>query len=216
MFAPRLLVDNDALLKAAHWNILSCVPSLLAVDWEQVAVLPQFPPRVTRAERKLFASPDVAHSLALNLRRCTALPPPDPGTVAMLQGRPRIDVGEVLLLGALATSPDYTLLTGDKKALQALSDPELAPILNTFSGRILCVEQLLWHALETLGADALIERIRYWTPRDQTALAIFGRTDTKSAEQIREGLRSYVRWLDAQVPGLLMRGFGNQALKFDS
>ena len=73
MFPPVLLVDNDALLKAAHWDLLDVVPALLGCTWQRTACLSQFPPRVARAEAKLFANPDVARALSARLAQCCLL-----------------------------------------------------------------------------------------------------------------------------------------------
>lgn len=205
MHSPRLLTDNDALLKAAHWGLLDVMPLLVGGTWLDVACLPQFPPRVRRAEVKLFADPSVAHALATRLSQTVELPEPDATVLSALQAEPRIDAGELLLFGALAATPDAVLLTGDKRALRAVAHTDTMLLCQH---RVVCVEQFLSHALEHLGAPALVAQIRQWAPRDQTALAIFGRHGDKSEADLREGLGSYLRWLDGEAPGLLVRGFG--------
>ncbi len=208
MSSRTLLVDNDALLKAAHWNLLDLVPQMVGTSWPAVSVLPQFPPRVARAEPKLFADAAVAKSLSSCLSTCRALPDPDLSVVSALQGQPQLDAGEILLVGVLASEPDAFLLTGDKRALQSLCMPATLANIGTCPGRIICVEQLLWYALDQLGPDALVGRIRRWTPRDQTALAIVGSVGPKTENDLREGLRSYLRWINQRAPGLLMSAYG--------
>jgi hypothetical protein len=205
MSAPRLLVDNDALLKAAHWGLLDVVPSLVSGVWSDVACLPQFPPRVRRAEAKLFADASVALSLAARLSQTIELPEPDANVLSVLQIEPGIDAGELLLFGALVATPQAILLTGDKRALRAISQTDIRSLCR---GRIVCVEQLLLQALYRLGAPTLVAQVRQWEQRDKTALAIFSRSGDKSDADIREGLNSYLRALDGEAPGLLVRGFG--------
>lgn len=205
MPAPRLLTDNDALLKAAHWGLLDAVPSLVGGSWSDVACLPQFPPRVRRAELKLFADPSVAHALAGCLAQTVDLPEPDANVLSVLQDEPGIDAGELLLFGALAASPNAIMLTGDKRALRAVAHTGTMLLCQH---RVVCVEQLLLHALDQRGAPELAALVRQWPPRDQTTLAIFGRQGNKSEADLREGLSSYLHSLDGEAPGLLVRGFG--------
>lgn len=205
MPTPRLLMDNDALLKAAHWGLLDVVPTLVGGTWADAACLPTFPPRVQRAEPKLFADAGVASTLAQRLAITVPLPEPDVTMLSALQSEPGIDAGELLLFGALAATPGAVLLTGDKRALRAVT---LTSARSRFQQRVVCVEQLLSHALDQLGAETLVAQVRRWTPRDQAALAIFGRQGDKSETDLREGLGSYVRSLDGETGGLLVRGFG--------
>lgn len=121
MPTPRLLMDNDALLKAAHWNLLDVVPTLAGGAWADSACLPTFPPRVHRVESRLFADPEVAKALEAKLVLSTELPKPNPNVLDALQADPGIDAGELLLFGALAASPESVLLTGDKRALRAVA-----------------------------------------------------------------------------------------------
>ena len=204
MSTPRLLVDNDALLKAAHWELLDVVPTLVGGTWADTACLPTLPPRVHRAERKLFAGPSVAKALGERLAKTVQLPDPDVTVLSALQAEPGIDAGELLLFGALAATPDAVLLTGDKRALRAVAETG-----NPFCHhRVICVEQLLSHSLVQLGAPTLLAHVRRWSPRDKTALAIFGSQGDKSDDDLREGLSSYLRSLDREAPDLLMRAFG--------
>lgn len=208
MPAPSLLADNDALLKAAHWDVLDQVPSLVDGAWTSISVLPQFPPRVARAETKLFASPLVASALAQRLAVCSTLPDPDLAVIAALQGQPNLDAGEVLLIAAVASTADARVLTGDKRALRALAPLLALPALSGCAQRFLCVEQMLWCALDILGVEEMVQRVRQWGDRDKTALAIFGSTGAKREEEVREGLRSYIASMDAEAPNVLAPGFG--------
>jgi hypothetical protein len=205
MPTPRLLADNDALLKAAHWDFLEDVPGVAGCDWPEVACVPQFPPRVRRADPKLFTLPDVAAALEACVTKMAAMPEPDAGVLAALQAQPGIDAGELVLIGALVASPQALWLTGDKRALAALARTEVA---GACAHRVVCVEQLVWRALDRLGPKGLVAHIRRWSGRDQTLLAIAGRDGERTEAHLREGLQSYIRWLDGEAPGLLVREYG--------
>lgn len=166
---------------------------------------PAVPPRVRRAEEKLFADPVVARELSDCLSAISEFPMPDPQTVGALQGVSSIDAGELLLVGALVATPGARLLTGDKRAIAAIAREAVGSFLQ---GRLLCVEQLLWSALDHYGPAALLMQVRKWPIRDMAALAIFGREGNKAEGELREGLSSYICDLDAAAPGLLHRGYG--------
>lgn len=204
---PRLalLLDNDVLLKAAHWDLLDVLPGLVGCKWPDMACLPQFPPRVARVEAQLFADPSVAHALSARLAFCCELPAPDVGVIAALQSLPNIDAGELLLTGALAATPGALLLTGDKRAVTALS---ASPVARDCRERFICTEQLLWSALDVLGALEVTRRVRRWSFRDVTARIVVGTEIDKSADELRDGLISYIHALDCDAPGMLIRKFG--------
>lgn len=203
-----LLSDNDALLLAAHWDLLELVPSIAGCGWEDVALLPQFPPRVARAEAKLFGHPEVAAKLHACLARCQPLPEPDIAALSVLQGVSKIDAGELLLIGALIATPGSHILTGDKNAMRALAPLLSQTAIAPAARRIFCVGQLLWCALDALGADELVRRIRCWPERDAMTRAIVGLSGDKTADQLHEGLRSYLGALEGDAPGLLAKGWG--------
>jgi len=200
-----LLMDNDALLKAAHWDLLDTVPTLAECRWVDTACLPHFPPRVARVEPKLFASPGVAQALLARLAQCQPLPAPDVEMLNSLQSHPGIDAGELLLVGALAATPAAFLLTGDKRALSALARTDA---ISGCRRRFICVEQLLWRGLDQLGPAELTKRLRRWEFRDEAVRAIVGSDGVKSDADLREGLRSYLHSLDHDAPALLVRGLG--------
>ena len=203
-----LLSDNDALLLAAHWDLLEFVPTIAGCGWDDVAVLPQFSPRVARAEARLFGHPDVAAKLQACLTRCRSLPEPDVAALSVLQGVTKIDAGELLLVGALIASPGSQLLTGDKNAMRALAPFLANAAVAPAARRFFCVPQLLWCAVDTLGSDELIRRTRLWPDRDAMTRAIVGRIGDKTVDQLRDGLRSYLLDLETEAPLLLASGWG--------
>ena len=201
--AVRLLIDNDVLLKAAHWGLLEYIPRIAGITWEEVAVLPQFPPRVKRADPKLFLDATIAVSLQTSLNCCSPLPDPDPVAISLLQGLQNLDAGEVLLIAVLAAHKDLLLMTGDKRALIALAELREKPAISDCCGRCLCMEQLLRHALTMLGCPALVKHIRRYPRIDKAALTIFGSVGERLQDDAEEGLRSYIDALRAEAPTVL-------------
>lgn len=203
MHEPLLLVDNDVLLKAAHWDLLDWVPWAASTKWEHVAVVPQLPPRARRADPKLFRDPIAAQRLNQVLGLTTALPLPDVGVIATMQGAPGVDPGELLLVAGLASAPRSALLTGDKRALRTFASPALRAALSNCQQRILCIDTWLLGVFEELGPDEFCRRIRHCAECDKALLAIVGREGERSEENLREGLQSYANAIERETASLL-------------
>ena len=203
MSVVRLLVDNDVLLKAAHWDLLSLVPRTVEGTWGDTAVLPQFPPRVKRADPKLFKQPDVAARLYECVRQCAPFPEPEPTVLSALQSVPAIDAGEQLLLGALAATPGALLLTGDKRALRALAQPEVATQVSSCHGRVVCLDQWFLFAVDEIATAQLVAHFRLCIEADKVVLAIVGRTGDRTEAHLREGFGSYTAEITAACAPLL-------------
>lgn len=204
----RLLVDNDILVKAAHWNLIDWVPPIADADWPATAGLEAIKYRARRADPKLFKDASIAALLLDRLERCAQLPEPDLMVVAALQGIQNLDIGEIQLIGALASLPDAVLLTGDKRALKALSAPAHADVIDRVGGRMLCLEQWLWFVHEQLDARALADSVRQHADMDTAARCVVGSRDAPTSESVRDGLASYLRDLDGNAPGMLARRLG--------
>lgn len=208
MRSVLLLADNDVLLSAAHWGLLDVVPTMVGATWEEMAVLDSFPHRVRRADPKLFRDPAVAQYLAQHLNRCAPMPEPSMSAIEAMQGQTGIDSGEALLVAAMMNQVGRRLVTGDKRALVAMSALRETLGTDALQGRLLCTTQLLWHALEVIGSDALVACVRRYPDYDKATLAVMGRSGARSCEDIEAGLRSYLNDLDRTAPGLLATAFG--------
>jgi hypothetical protein len=199
----RLLVDNDVLLKAAHWDLLDFVPEACNTTWEQVAVLPQLIHRTRKVDPKLFRDAAVAGRLLDRLVRTTTLPDPDLAVIDALNGIVGLDVGEVQLLAVLSGHAQTALLTGDKRALRVCAVPPARPALARCVGRVLCMDSWLIHVLHRIGAETLCERVRSRIDLDHAMLAVLGREGPRSAAHVAEGLSSYAAAIGREVDGLL-------------
>lgn len=199
----RLLIDNDVLVKAAHWGLLDHLPALVEADWNAVAAPESLIYRARRADPKLFRNAAAAADLFGRLAKTARLPPPNVEVVRQLQGAVGIDVGELALIGALYDYPETILLTGDKRALVALADPAFATIHERIRGRVMCLEQFLAYVLTRTGPEALAVAVGAHRELDAAARCIVGSTDTKNAASIQEGLKSYINDLNQKAAGVL-------------
>lgn len=199
----RLLIDVDALVKLAHWRMVLELPGLTQIALADCATISSLRHRAQTPKKPLFVA-DHAPGLVIEaMDQMAALPAPDPAVLAVLQDVPAIDPGEALLFAALHATPDSQLLTGDKRALKALSElPH--HVRDPFAGRILVVERVLERALDQHGLEWLRAHVCEWRSIDKAAGFIMGGRCDAAEAAVREGLASYISEL-AQLcdPSLL-------------
>jgi len=199
----RLFVDNDVLLKAAHWQLLDDIPAFAGTTWGQTSALTSLIYRARRKDRKLFRTDESADALIACLAQTTELPAPDVGVVAALQNAVGLDVGEVAMIAALCACPDAMFLTGDKRALRALAAPEFTGIRKRVQGRILCLEQFLQYVADTHDCVHLAKCIEPYRDLDTAIRCVIGTSAQINEHSVREGLASYVRDLQTDSGGVL-------------
>ncbi|WP_199545054.1 hypothetical protein [Paraburkholderia kururiensis] len=202
-----LLVDNDALLKLARYDLLDKVLEQFSFDYGDVRVLAAAKYVLLPARDRLRHCKDEACadrlerflSLVGKLDATTA----DRGIVDALAAVPNIDPGEALMLAAGATDPDCYIITGDKRALAAVGESELLfAVRVALRGRILSLELLFSFLIE--GDFANVQnRIRLQPSVDKTLANIFGVSTPSSLQSVRDGLDSYIAHLRAQTGVLL-------------
>lgn len=203
--ALRLLVDNDALIKLAHWRLLDRLVTTFDASWPQIGVLASIAFRARKRDAKLFHSPDIADELASSLSQAGNLELQDPEIFSRLQGIVGLDAGEVELIAACVAAPGSILVTGDKRALEALAQPELADIAIHLAGRVICVEYLLIMMANSDRPAAIIDAIIPFREID-TAIRCVVSSDGCSDENFHDGLNSYISDLRARTGALLYDG----------
>ena len=188
-----LYVDVDALCKLAHWNILPLLPDVSGQQWKCIVTVSSLRYRASRAikspDRKLFYSSDAAKVACACISKMgfhseikfEVLPP--------LIDSPQIDPGEALLLSMTANDSQGIFLTGDKRALRALSKLDCSTL---FAGRVLIIEQVLAWCLHRQGREWLLRNVCPFTHIDKAVSLILGSQCDDSVESIKEGIFSYV------------------------
>lgn len=197
-----LLVDNDILIKLAHWDLLEALPPAFGCSWSDVARLRSIRFRASRADKKLFATPASGATLASFLDQSQDIPEPDLVVIEALAGVEHLDIGEVELIAACARYSDALLLTGDKRCLLALSQPQFSNVVVRVAGRIHCLEQCLDRISRHLGAEETIARMGPHKDIDTAVRAILGSNGCTEAT-LGEGLASYIKALRHQTGDLL-------------
>lgn len=188
-----LVVDVDALSKLAHWNILPLLPNLTGHSWGEIGTVSSLIHRANRAisypDGKLFHSSDAARVVVDAISRMGSLATVSPEILDVLSGSNQIDTGEAVLLATIADDPGGRFLTGDKRALRALSGLGCA---QRFAGKILLVEHILWDCLESKGRDWVLQNICPFRAIDKTISMILGSRCDASIDNLTEGIQSYI------------------------
>jgi hypothetical protein len=118
----------------------------------------------------------------------------------------QIDAGEAVLLASIADDPSSRFLTGDKRALRALSGLACA---SRFAGKIFLVEHILWNCLESRGRDWVLKNVCPFRDIDKAITMILGSQCDANVENLTDGIRSYVNEIAAlHAPSLLVNRCG--------
>lgn len=201
----RLLVDNDVLIKLAHWGLLEWLAPSLGGQASQVAALDSLHFRARRADKKLFGSIEVARSLAVFLDQTTSVPVADPAEMAQLQGIVDLDAGEVALVAACLSDPEALLITGDKRAIAALFNSCPPELTERLCGRVICLEQVILLMADRGSSSAVIEGIMRCRDIDTAVRAVVGPSGCLESS-FREGMGAYINDLRGSTGALLWDG----------
>ncbi|MHB1371224.1 MAG: hypothetical protein ACYCW7_13635 [Pseudomonadaceae bacterium] len=194
-----LVVDVDAVSKLAHWNILPLLPELTGYGWHGIGTVSSLIHRARRAisapDGKLFHTSDAAIVVVDVISLMGAnLGVPSDEVLGVLSASNRIDAGEAVLLATIADNPNGIFLTGDKRALRALAGLECA---QSFVGKIMLVEHILWLCLEAKGRDWVLQNVCPSRSIDRAISMILGSRCDANVDNLREGIESYIHEIAA-------------------
>lgn len=125
----------------------------------------------------------------------------DSANRALLEATPDIDGGELALFAALLDSTDSGLITGDKRALIALSKIEGTIGDGLAWVRILCTEDAIALLIEHFGHAYVSGKVRACPGANIGLSIVFGRTAPNSNECTGAALKSYIMELVANTAG---------------
>lgn len=200
----RLLVDNDVLIKLAHWGLLDHLPASFGLQWHQVSALASLQFRARRHDAKIFRSPEAADHLSGFLALTGEIPPGDATDISCLQGTVDLDAGEVELIAACLADPNAILISGDKRAMRALvggCPPEIAARLR---GRVVCMEQLLILIARQTSCAIVVQGVLANREMDSAVRAVVAPGGCSDA-QFFEGMGAYVEHLRTETDVLLLQ-----------
>jgi hypothetical protein len=200
-----ILLDNDALLKLAAYDLLEEALRSLQVAHDDVAVLSTAKYALLPAKNRLLRckDEDTADRLEAFLGACSVIPQDEiaPELLDELTGIQSLDTGEAVLFAFAATNPNARVVTGDKRAIGALATARVASDLQ---GRVMVVESL-FEVMTAREVEPVQTKVRNKPAIDKSLANIFGRTAAASVESVREGLASYVSYIARETGGLLWR-----------
>lgn len=202
-----VLMDNDAALKLARYDLLDSALSTLKCAPTDVRVLhtARYTLLPTKAPLRYCKDPASADRLSAFLKQAQTA---DQAAVNsewldVLLAIPGIDPGEAILFAYGAGEPEAVIVTGDKRAIRALcAAPEATEVAAALAGRVLCIETLF---AGLVGQDfaATQTRVRKNGEVDKALTAIFGVAAPATRASVLEGLDSYQNALRAQTGAVL-------------
>ena len=198
-----LIVDNDAILKLAAFDLLNASCNLFRVEPSAVVVLPSAKyyfrqKRDKLTEKYTFAGVDRAIAFVENASPITQTTNPDDAD--MLSGIEFLDAGELQLFAHTRDIPESILMTGDKRCLRALANSSKArPVYTRMSHRIVCLEVLVQSLIVTIGFDAVRASIVPAMKCDTAIRACFGSGYHALEESVIPALNSYIEELEREV-----------------
>lgn len=198
------LLDNDIVLKGCAWQLVDEV-ILFGTEGNAACLgVARYSIRSRLRRWSVLTHPDRALACfeASALRIQWLEPTADEIALAAdfeelaLTGGFQLDSGESQLAAMAVTRNSRMLITGDKRAIVALSTVAAGRI----DGRIACLEQLLTSLCMALGDETVQHAVCSEPRADRTAAIVFACTG--SVAEPRKALASYVNHLRATAPML--------------
>ncbi|MEN9863130.1 MAG: hypothetical protein RLZZ601_894 [Pseudomonadota bacterium] len=204
----HIFFDVDALCKCAHWDVLDSLPELLGFEWAEAATLSSLKYRALKAQEapdgKIFKTAEAAKlanstidKMNLNFNSAMDVFPELSDVVG-------IDGGEAIIFSAVAQHAEGYVLTGDKRALRALSKIPKTSNIEFLKNKFICVEMLLLMLVDKYGVNWVREHFCPAREIDKTIMVILGSRCDANEESIREALGSYLRELYDECGYFLM------------
>jgi hypothetical protein len=208
------VVDNDIIFKGSCYSFLTALCQAVGGQTTDLGTLSAAPFVVERRIRRAGIAGDVnaaVQSLRSFMDEATALDPTidEQNLAAELEYAAQLlalplDVGESLLCSITAIRGIPWMLTGDKRAIEALegmlgTQPDVAGI----SGKVRCLEQLVLALVEQLGIPAIREKV--CAERVDMALTLSFSCFQPDAQpqSVLDGLNSYIGDLRKKAPHIL-------------
>lgn len=211
----QVLLDNDVALKVASYALVpetvavttssGVPPAMLGVGRFVIRRRLDRPSRIADASRAKEAFEQLIDSVVL-------LEPDDAevALAAQLEAEANLrnlelDGGESQLLAILVTRSCGPLLTGDKRAIEAMAVVAAALAAN----KVVCLEQLMARLVHTVGLDLVRIHVCRESATDRAITSCFAcASEAATHESVIGGLSSYIRHLGKTAPGVLIAGWG--------
>ncbi|PYQ55548.1 MAG: hypothetical protein DMF53_27885 [Acidobacteria bacterium] len=192
-----LCVDTDALVNILALDALDIALNLLGVTRSECFRLRAAKPQILKAawveNQWPFFDREKAASVVDDLRLLPQMPPDDLLDALNVDG---IDEGEALFLATLSENPDYLLISGDRRMLEALhgsEDIRLAKVREAVRGRVILFPQVVAALVRKLSLRVVETKIRTGLCRHRTLKILFGSKRPTEPDHFREAFESEMR-----------------------
>lgn len=193
----KLLIDTDAFCKLAVADLLREAVRVLGAELRECGRLPALPHMLRRGRLRRRYGEDACESMLNIVGNLPSVPQPTADWLDPLAPIQAIDPGEALILAAAAES-GAMVVSGDKRALEALKDLEAHR--DALAGRIVVLEALLLTLCRGLGTGTVRHRVRPLVALDRVVRVCF----SSEGADPEEGLQSYLKDLQKVVSPLIL------------
>lgn len=210
-----VLADNDVIMKLAAFRLLEAAITVLErrfnVGRSDIFVLESLKGQLVRAvagkhkEFRKYGVPACQHASEV-LAELTSLTDIDLDRDEIQHlTHEYIQSGEVVLFGATRSLDNFCLVTGDKRALRALSElnqtrPPARPIYNRLQGRVLCLERIILLLIEELGFEMVRSAVVPQLACDQVLRIAFSSGISSRQDSVSQALDAYLVDLEQGNP----------------
>lgn len=202
------LLDSDVARKLVQYDLIAELICGLKCKETDLAVLPQLKYQLglnladtSKAMQKLGTLQAVAAAIRLVTHAAEVTITADAANPILNLNYPDLDSGEKTLLAALAARSNDELITGDKRALIAISKINTLPIKNLWA-RILSLEEAIFIIITSNKFDDISNKIYNLPNVDKAINLIFGKSVKNDFETVKEGLMSFIKSLNNDTRGL--------------
>lgn len=217
--SKQVLLDNDVVLKIACYSLVSEILAAITIEGTTPGMLGvgRFVIKSRLGRARGIADVESAKAAFERMLEEVSLLEPDYSELeiaAELEAEANrrnleLDGGECQLLAILTNRACRVLVTGDKRAIAAMTvvAPEMA------ADRIGCLEQVMAHLVQLGGVDAVRTRVCTEPGVDRAISVCFSCSHGPTRqEEVLAGLASYIGYLNKKAPGLLLPGCDLSAL----
>jgi hypothetical protein len=192
-----LCVDTDALVNLLALDAFDFALKTLGITRSDCFRLRAAKHQITKAgwieNQWPFFDRDKACSIVEDLQLLPKMPSDDLLEALNVDG---IDEGEALFLATLSENPEYVLVSGDRRMLEALhgsTDIRLARMREAVRGRVILFPQVVAALVRRLSLKVVETRIRTGLCRHHTLKIMFGSKRPTDPEHFREAYESELR-----------------------
>lgn len=195
-----VLSDNDIISKLARCDLLDALPHHLGISHAEIWVLSS---SVYALRKRLTNAPEALASLEAFYARVTKIADADVDTSALLAiSSTGIDAGEAILAAKAIALDGALLVTGDKRAIKALSTLPEGSVKASLAGKVLCFEALVLQMIEKYGFHEIGPRCTKGRDGDGVLAMAFG--PGRNEAHAVECLSSYITSLKSNSGWILV------------